>query len=181
MSSIDTLQILEDRVKRLENLVGKFDKLEETKGLETINDVQNKLSNFSSTYPRIGAVFKLLNDIKRYTDFDAISEIEDESLLKAKTELILSEEDNIRKLDNEFRKLNDLVQILDNPALNDIPKLCERLKDLCSSHSSLKENEDQLKEELKNFLSVYYTSMKTINESLLNFDDYLKQFEPSQE
>ena len=74
MISFNQLEIIENRITRLENLVGDFENIEQTKviqvflklsfiknilkGFETINEIINRLSFFSSNYAKIGSAFK---------------------------------------------------------------------------------------------------------------------------
>lgn len=58
--------------------------------------------------------------MQKYTDFAALDEIEDEHLVKAKMELVLREEHNIRQLNKDFENLQNLAKILDNKSLNGI-------------------------------------------------------------
>ncbi len=85
----DTLDLLEQRVKTLELLVGQSSKIDDTKAYETIVNLYNKLSNYINENSKISNFVKNSNEIQRYSEFNFLDEIDDENLLKAKMELIL--------------------------------------------------------------------------------------------
>lgn len=81
---VDDLELIEKRIAHLESLVGKFDKIDNTKvccwlnhlkindkqknillinikGFETLLDVSNKLTSFINSNSKIAAAFKLCN------------------------------------------------------------------------------------------------------------------------
>ena len=62
--------------------------------------------------------YQKVNNISKYTDFEVLNEIDDENTVKAKIELVLAEEDYIRKINKDFENLQSLSKILDNKNLN---------------------------------------------------------------
>merc|ERR1712127_338532 len=169
----DTLDLIEQRINTLENLVGSSENIDQTKGFETIRDISKNITNYLSENSKIANYCNNLTDIEKYTDFNALNEIEDEDLLNAKIELILDEEANIKRMNKNFENLKNLANVLDNKNLNDMPSLLENLKDLSGNHAILKVDEEAYSMEIKQFLSSYFNSMQLISETMENLNSYL--------
>ena len=114
----DTLDLLEQRVNTLEALVGNTEKLDQTKGFDWIQSTSNRLTTFLNENPKISSLIKNLNSVNKYKHFAVLNELEDEHLIKAKMELILQEEQNIRQINKDFEQLQNLAKVLDNKSLN---------------------------------------------------------------
>jgi hypothetical protein len=60
---MDSLSLIETRLAKLENLVGTFENIEDTKGLETINNISSKLTTYISNSPKI--ILSMKNSIRK--------------------------------------------------------------------------------------------------------------------
>ena len=174
---MDDLSLIESRISKLESFVGKFDKIDETKGLDTITNISNKITNYVTNSPKIILSMKNINDIKKYINLESLNEVEEEALINSKIDFILSEEHYLRNLSENFNKLNELVKILDNKSLNDVPHLTDKLKDISAKQASVKVNQANFITELKDFLTVYSSSITSINETITCLNEYLDQFD----
>lgn len=168
------LELFEQRLATVEKLVGSFSANTETTCFDLLNETNNKLIVLQKNI-WLNNVMQQANDIKKYTGLDFLNELNEDQ--NAKIQLILKDEAQIRKMNEDFDKLKSLSNILNSGAFKDVPQLTEKLRSVSLKQALLKDDVDAFTGEMKDFLKENFTAIKAISETLAGLDDYLRSFE----
>ncbi|CAF0722617.1 unnamed protein product [Didymodactylos carnosus] len=144
---------LEWRLKRIENMLGSFEKCENERAFHKITELNENLSRYASTNSNAKTILKKADDITYLTSSDFMRRLNTDKTTKL--ELILLEEERIRNVTDSLSKIAELAKVLDGEHFNDVPKLTEKLNTLIVNHNQIKTEHGTFTQELATFLQDY--------------------------
>ncbi|CAH1796684.1 unnamed protein product [Owenia fusiformis] len=171
------LEILESRLKSLENSVyGDSNKdLSYPKVIDSLSNIDKQLNTAVASRDKIKKLLDQTPLMEKYLDPTYASE---SGLSQtAKVDIILSEEDQIRKLAADFEKIKNATQSLDSEHLKGIPKVASRLQQLAQVNIDQKEQVGQLTEDVRNLLVEYNNTISLLSKQFIQWDEIVTQLE----
>lgn len=178
-----TIDILEDRVKNLENLVfGSSDKdVECPKCVESLHNVHSKMMVSVAGHKNIAESFSKLEQIQKYLD----PEYTDELTLTppAKLEMILAEEDLIKETASSMEKLKILEEVISSEHIKGTPFFSsaasshEKMQALSQIHLKQQDEAAILTENVRRLLTSYNMIVTLLSKQFVLWDKMLTELE----
>ncbi|CAF0962259.1 unnamed protein product [Rotaria sordida] len=173
ISDVERTNNLEWRLKRLENFIGKSDKLDKKRINETINDLNEHVFRHASNNNNAKALLNKADEINHLTS----SEFQRHLLADraTKLELILADEERIREITQTLSEIDTLARVLDGEHFQEIPKLSTTLNKLLVTHNDIKNHHSEFTQELSNFLQNYAAFTLMMDENLQQYKQILNK------
>ncbi|CAF1109129.1 unnamed protein product [Rotaria sordida] len=173
ISDVERTNNLEWRLKRLENFIGKSDKLDKKRINETINDLNEHVFRHASNNNNAKALLNKADEINHLTS----SEFQRHLLADraTKLELILADEERIREITQTLSEIDTLARVLDGEHFQEIPKLSTSLNKLLVTHNDIKNHHSEFTQELSNFLQNYAAFTLMMDENLQQYKQILNK------
>ncbi|CAF1147322.1 unnamed protein product [Rotaria sp. Silwood1] len=173
ISDVERINHLEWRLKRLENFIGKSDKLDKTRINDTINDLNEHIYRHASNNNNAKTLLNKANEINHLTS----SEFQRQLLTDraTKLELILADEERIREITKALSEIDTLARVLDGEYFQEIPKLFTTLNKLLVTHNDIKNHHSEFTQELSNFLQNYAAFTLMMDENLQQYKQILNK------
>ncbi|XP_054718325.1 dynactin subunit 3-like [Uloborus diversus] len=167
---------IEDRLSTLERSVyGNSSPDFENKYVDSLMNIHNRLQSAVTGREKITSLFSKLDDLEKYLNpmFRENMSLSD----PAKLNLVLLEEDRIRKAVDSLQTVKDLVQYLDSEHVKAVPSLCPKLYAVSEVQVKLQEDVGQLSQETSDLIAKYDQLMLTFSKQFILWDSILTDIE----
>lgn len=173
----ESLDILEDRVKRLEEKIfGPLPKdAEYPEVVSTLASLGGQLGSALGTRDRMMMVMKRLEELERYLDpaYGESFELSD----NVKLDLVLTREEQLRNQHQQLNTLHSLKHVLDSQHISDTPNLSDELIQIANKHSQDEEAATAQSMQIKNMLDQYNAIINTLTETFIKMDEIVTKAE----
>ncbi|XP_013419149.1 dynactin subunit 3 [Lingula anatina] len=172
-----SLDLMESRLDLLENLIfGNADKdATYPKCVEALSEHHNKLSSATDGKTKVSQVLKRLSEIESYLDPKTADELAltDE----AKANILLAEEENIKKLAKDLEEIHKSTDVFESEHIKAAPSLAGKLHLLSQVQIEQQDKTCELSEETKKLLQSYNSIVALISRQFVKWDEMLTQAE----
>ncbi|XP_077555638.1 dynactin subunit 3-like [Haemaphysalis longicornis] len=174
MATPEVVKMLEERIEALELRVTDCDPSKEPPNksslTEVLLNVNTKIQAAVAAREKL-SVLKRTEELERYLD----AEYQEKAELTegAKLQLILAEEDRIRKVIAAYQKMEDLKPVLDSTYIKDTPAHIGKVSALAAIQLEQQEQADEQTKRLQHLLATYNDLVNTISKQFLLWDSML--------
>ncbi|CAF1070547.1 unnamed protein product [Rotaria magnacalcarata] len=173
ITDVERINHLEWRLKRLENLIGKSDKLDKRRINETINDLNENIFRHATNNNTAKTLLNKVDEINHLTSSDFQRRLLTDRATKL--ELILADEGRIRDVTKTLSEIDSLARVLDLEHFKEIPKLFAMLNKLLVTHNDIKIHHSEFTQELSSFLQNYAAFTLMMDENLQQYKQILNK------
>lgn len=173
------LDIVEERITRLENLVlGKDTKQkDDIQLLDTLLSIANKLASVASKNGKMATVMKRVEEIDKYCD-PLYAESDAFVPEDVKYQLIVSEEEKLREALSMYEKLESLKPVLDSQAFQEVPTLGGHLSKISTIQANQEREMEILTTETYSLLQHYNEIVNGLSKNLAAIELAVSSLEP---
>lgn len=172
-----TIDILEDRVKNLENLVfGSSDKdVECPKCVESLHNVHSKMMVSVAGHKNIAESFSKLAQIEKYLDPEYTDELT--ITQPAKLEMILAEENLIKQTASSMEELKCLEEVISSEHIKAAASSHEKMQALSQIHLKQQDEAARLTENVRSLLTSYNMIVTLLSKQFVLWDKMVTELE----
>lgn len=179
-----TIDILEERVKNLENLVfGSSDKdVECPKGkpanvkcVESLHNVHSKMMVSVAGHKNIAESFSKLAQIEKYLDPEYTDELT--ITQPAKLEMILAEENLIKQTASSMEELKCLEEVISSEHIKAAASSHEKMQALSQIHLKQQDEAARLTENVRRLLTSYNMIVTLLSKQFVLWDKMVTELE----
>ena len=127
---------------------------------------------------RILPLFRRLHELEKH--LEPSSAVESGLTLEARAELILAEEDKLRRTNQLLDRVNDGKAVLDSEHLKNVPSLEGKLLELTKVHLDQNEKCDQFNDEVYQLMDQYNEVIDALTKTFIEYDKVLSAAEEAQ-
>jgi len=172
----NVLKCIDERLDRLENVVYGHSAVDaDTKCIETLMNVQNKLQSSVTGKEKITLLFNKLHELEKYLNpsFKENLTVND----SVKMNLVLLDEDRVRKTVDFLQTVKDLSQYLETEHIKGVPTLVPKLHEVIQVQKDLQEKSINLSGETRNLIADYDNLIMSISKQFILWDSMLTEIE----
>merc|ERR1719369_1062749 len=176
-TEVESLTVLEDRVKRLEdkfygaqNKDGEYSEV-----VSTLSNLGGQLGAALGTRDRMMMVMKRLEELQRYLDpsYGESLELSD----NVKLDLVLNREEHLQQQHQQLNKMHELKHVLDSQHISDAASLSDQLIKVANAHAQQEEAVSRQAMEINNMVDQYNSIINTITETFVKMDEIVTKAE----
>ncbi|XP_074651395.1 dynactin subunit 3-like isoform X2 [Tubulanus polymorphus] len=171
------LETVEDRVAKLEQFIfGDNDKdAMYPRCIDTLGAINTKLVSGVTGKEKFAKILNRLPEVERYMDHGFTDRLTLSD--PAKLDILLAEEDWIKKQAADLERLQELQKILDSEHLKVIPSLNEKFQELTKRHIEQQDRVAEFSEETKDLLNQYQSVVNLISKEFVMWDQMVTESE----
>ncbi|KAK6180411.1 hypothetical protein SNE40_012574 [Patella caerulea] len=184
MADSEQLDVLEKRIESLEQIVfgcaekdALYPKVSESdiKCIESLVEINNKLSTAITGKKRIPKAFSKVSDLKMcldpaYSDELTLSE-------SAKTDTVLAEEEFLKQQAARLDTMQQLEEMIDSEHIKAVPKFSSKLHELSQIHINQQDQAALVTEDVQKLLDSYNTIVTLLSKQFVKWDETVTNLE----
>ncbi|XP_002741729.1 dynactin subunit 3-like [Saccoglossus kowalevskii] len=180
MAAHSVSQKLEQRIKILENRIcgheqRGFKTKDNKKCIDALSSFLQSMNTATAGRDNINSAWKRLQEIDQYLDpalSDTITMDDD-----LKTEIILAEEEHLKKQGELLEQVTKMKDILDSEHLKVTPNMSEKMQSLSHINMDQKEELESLNGDAKQLLEAYNHIITLLSKQFVQWDETVTQYE----
>ena len=177
-SDLAAFEAAEQRLTELERrMFGQDKKQNEMCGVVVpkVASMAQEVGDAIGKHERIVPLFRRLNELEKYLEPSAATETG--LSLEARAELVLNEEDRLRKINATLEIIKEKKSVLDSETLKHVPSLEGKLLELTKIHLDQSQRCDEWSEEALGHVEQYNEVIDAITKTFIEYDKVLSAAE----